>query len=86
MSTKIRLARHGRKKKPFYNIVVMDSRNKTTGLFKELLGFYDPIANEIKLNLESFNKWTQDFGAIASTRVLNVVKKYQTQNNANTEP
>lgn len=77
MSTTIRLARHGRKKKPFFKIVVMDSRNKTRGRFKELLGFYNPITDETKLDMTSFLKWTNEFGAKASERVASIAKKQQ---------
>ena len=42
----IRLARGGAKKRPFYKIVVTDSRNKRDGRFIERLGFYNPIARE----------------------------------------
>ena len=40
----IRLARGGAKKRPFYNIVVADSRNRRDGRFIERVGFYNPIA------------------------------------------
>ena len=42
----IRLARGGSKKRPFYNIVVADSRERRDGRFIEKLGFYNPIASE----------------------------------------
>ncbi len=45
----IRLARGGAKKRPYYNIVVTDSRNKRDGRFIERLGFFNPIANERSL-------------------------------------
>jgi len=80
MSTKIRLARHGRKKNPFYKIVVIDSRKPTRGLCKELLGHYDPLTKNIKLNLESFNKWSQETGAQVSERVKAIVKQYKKTN------
>jgi len=41
----IRLARGGAKKRPFYSIVVTDSRNRRDGRFVERLGFYNPVAN-----------------------------------------
>lgn len=40
----IRLARHGAKKRPFYQIVVADSRNSATGRFIEKVGFFNPTA------------------------------------------
>ena len=48
----IRLARGGAKKRPFYNIVVADSRNRRDGRFIERVGFYNPIANESQEPLE----------------------------------
>ena len=41
----IRLARGGAKKRPFYNIVVADSRNRRDGRFIERVGFYNPVAS-----------------------------------------
>jgi len=42
----IRLARSGAKKRPFYNMVVTDSRNRRDGRFVERIGFYNPVAAE----------------------------------------
>lgn len=42
----IRLARGGSKHRPFYNVVVADSRNRRDGRFIERVGFYNPVANE----------------------------------------
>ena len=42
----IRLARGGAKKRPFFNVVVADSRNRRDGRFIERVGFYNPIAGE----------------------------------------
>lgn len=44
----IRLARHGAKKRPFYQVVVADSRNARNGRFIERVGFFNPIASEKK--------------------------------------
>lgn len=59
MSVKIRLQRHGKKGKPFYHIVVADSRAKRDGKFIEKLGTYNPITNPatIDLNVDSAVKW-----------------------------
>ncbi|ADX67553.1 BS17 [Weeksella virosa] len=61
MATKIRLQRHGRKGKPFFHIVVADSRAKRDGRFIEKLGTYNPITNPatIELNVDSAVKWLQ---------------------------
>jgi ribosomal protein S16 len=47
----IRLARHGAKKRPFYQVVVTDSRNARNGRFIERVGFFNPIANCAKKKL-----------------------------------
>lgn len=59
MSVKIRLQRHGKKGKPFYHIVVADSRARRDGRFIEKLGTYNPITNPatIELNVDSAVKW-----------------------------
>ncbi|KPK40715.1 MAG: 30S ribosomal protein S16 [Gammaproteobacteria bacterium SG8_47] len=50
----IRLARGGAKKRPFYHIVVTDSRNKRDGRYIERIGFFNPIAAgaEVRLNVD----------------------------------
>jgi small subunit ribosomal protein S16 len=59
MATKIRLQRHGKKGKPFYYIVVADSRSPRDGKFIERLGSYNPNTNPatIDLNFDSAVKW-----------------------------
>jgi small subunit ribosomal protein S16 len=52
MSVKIRLARAGAKKKPFYQIIVSDGRNKRDGRFIENLGTYDPNQNPAAVKIE----------------------------------
>ncbi len=49
---KIRLARHGAKKKPFYRIVVTDSRSPRDGRFIEQLGYYDPTKNPAAVEIK----------------------------------
>jgi small subunit ribosomal protein S16 len=58
---KIRLARMGAHKRPFYRVVVADSRARRNGPFIEILGTYDPLKNpsEIKLNMEKAKLWMQ---------------------------
>ena len=55
----IRLARVGKKKKPFYRVVVMDKRKARNGRFVEIVGTYDPLKKpaEIKLNAERIKYW-----------------------------
>ena len=74
----IRLARGGAKKRPFYNIVVADSRNRRDGRFIERVGYYNPIAagNEtaLKVSLERIGYW-KDKGAKLSDTVAMLVKR-----------
>lgn len=70
---KIRMARAGAKKKPFYNIVVADSRKPRDGDFLEKLGTYNPMlpkdhADRVKLNGEKIQAWIKK-GAQVSDRV-----------------
>jgi small subunit ribosomal protein S16 len=76
MSVRIRLSRHGAKKKPFYRIVVTDSRSPRDGMFIDLVGTYDPRASSggINLNNESIEKWIQR-GAQPSQIVSELIKK-----------
>lgn len=57
MSVRIRLARTGSKKKPFYRIVAADQRMKRDGRFLEKLGTYDPMTKALELNKEGVRKW-----------------------------
>ena len=58
---KIRLARHGAKKKPFYRIVVADERSPRDGRYIELIGTYDPLQNPagVQIKKERLEKWLQ---------------------------
>ena len=73
----IRLARGGAKKRPFYNVVVADSRKPATGKFIERVGFYDPKAPEGRENLrfamDRVSYWTGR-GAKMSPTVARLVK------------
>ena len=76
----IRMSRGGAKKRPFYHIVVTDSRARRDGRFIERLGFFNPIAtgNEepLRIDLERFQHWL-DQGAQVSERVTQLVKQYR---------
>ena len=52
MATRIRLARHGRKKQAFYHIIVADQRSPRDGKFIEKLGTYNPNTNPATINLK----------------------------------
>lgn len=75
---KIRLSRGGAKKRPFFPIVVTDSRTARDGEGIERLGFFNPIAKggeeRLRLNLERLNLWVQR-GAQISARVSSLVKE-----------
>lgn len=74
----IRLARGGAKKRPFYNVVVADSRNRRDGRFIERVGFYNPVAREgqeaLRLDSERIGYW-QGNGALLSDAVAKLVKR-----------
>ena len=75
----IRMRRGGSKKRPFYHLVVADSRCARDGRFIEQVGFYNPMApagNEmLRLNMERINHWKGQ-GAQPSQRVDYLVSSY----------
>lgn len=75
MATKIRLARAGAKKRPFYQIVVADERCRRDGRFIENVGTYDPTKNPavIKLNNEKAAAWLEK-GAQPTETVRQILK------------
>ena len=79
MAVRIRLARHGRKKRPFYRVVAADSRMPRDGRYIERLGHYDPMAEpaEIKLDLERVDYWL-GVGASPSDTVAGLIDKART--------
>jgi len=76
MAVRIRLKRMGRKKSPFYRIVVADARTTRDGKIIEELGTYDPTRDpaEIKVDTEAANKWISN-GAQPSDTVRALLKK-----------
>lgn len=75
---KIRLARHGVKKRPFYKIVVTNSRNARNGKFIESIGYFNPIEKNFRksiyINFERITFWENN-GAKFSDRVKSLIKK-----------
>jgi small subunit ribosomal protein S16 len=74
MSLKIRLARAGTKKRPFYHIVIADSRSPRDGRFIERLGFFNPLlpkekTERLKIDLDKVKAWLAK-GATPTDRVL----------------
>lgn len=76
MAVKIRLKRLGAKKKPFYRVVVADSRAPRDGKFIEEIGTYDPMKNpaEIVIDGEKAKKWLGN-GAQPTDTVRSLLKK-----------
>ena len=76
MAVKIRLARHGAKKRPFYRIVVADSECPRDGRYIEAIGTYNPLINpaEVSLKGERIKYWI-DQGAILTETVRSLLKK-----------
>ena len=76
----IRLSRGGAKKRPFYQIVVADSRSPRDGRFIARVAFFNPIAQgnaeRLRINLERVNHWVAQ-GASLSDRVASLVKEAQ---------
>ncbi len=79
--TVIRLTRMGRKKKPFYRIVVTDSRKRRDGGWIESIGYYNPVANPkvIEFDKERLNYWLS-VGAQMSDRVKKITQKKLSEN------
>ncbi len=71
---RIRLARAGAKKKPFYRIVAADQRMKRDGRFLEKLGTYNPLTKELIIKKENIEKWLSA-GAQATDTVTKLLIK-----------
>lgn len=70
MATVIRLTRMGRKKKPFYRIVVTDSRKRRDGGWIESIGFYSPLSEPATIQIDSQRlQYWKSVGAKMSQRV-----------------
>lgn len=81
MAVKIRLARHGAKKKPVYRVVVADSRSPRDGRYIEQVGRYNPNTDpsEISLNMEKVEAWMKNGAQPTDTvkRLIETAKKAQ---------
>ena len=77
MAVRIRLTRLGRKKKPFYRIVVADHESPRDGKFLEIVGTYDPNQDPalVQFDTEKLNHWLS-LGAEPSVTVRSLIKKY----------
>ncbi|QEY52659.1 30S ribosomal protein S16 [Legionella longbeachae] len=81
----IRLSRGGAKKRPFYHMVVTDSRKRRDGSYIERIGYFNPIARgqEVRLHIdaEKLSHW-QKVGAKLSDRVCALVKEFNKKGEA----
>jgi small subunit ribosomal protein S16 len=75
MAVKIRLARHGSKRAPFYRIVVADARSPRDGAFIDRVGTYNPLTqpSEINVDVEKAREWI-DKGAQPTHQVKKLLK------------
>lgn len=75
----IRLSRGGAKKRPFYHVVVTDSRSKRDGRYIERVGFFNPVASgkaeRLVLNEERIQYW-KGHGAQTTDRVASLIKEF----------
>ncbi|HZJ87150.1 MAG TPA: 30S ribosomal protein S16 [Erysipelothrix sp.] len=72
MAVKLRLRRMGSKKNPFYRIVAADSRAPRDGRFIEIIGHYNPLTSDLKLDEELAMKWL-NVGAQPSDTVRSIL-------------
>jgi small subunit ribosomal protein S16 len=87
MAVKIRLARHGAKKKPFYRIVVADSESPRDGKYLENVGTYNPLLDPAQVTLKSDRvQYWMDQGAKPSDTVRSLLKKEGFFSAANKNP
>ncbi len=76
MAVRIRLTRKGRKKQPFYRIIVADSAAPRDGKFLDILGTYDPMQNPavVMIDNEKLDTWMKK-GALPTQTVESLIKK-----------
>lgn len=76
MSVKIRLARHGAKKKPFYRIVIAEGECRRDGRFLEIVGTYNPLqeTSPVSVKEERLKHWAEQ-GATPTDTVRTLLKK-----------
>lgn len=76
MAVVIRMKRAGAKKRPFYRIVVADSRRQRDGRFVEILGYYDPMAKPfaVKMDEEKMKGWLAN-GAVPSEQAASLLRR-----------
>jgi small subunit ribosomal protein S16 len=82
---KLRLARAGAKKRPFYRVVVADSRNARDGRFIEQIGIYDPLKDpaEFRIKKDRLTHWLGQ-GAQATQPVRRLILRHQKEEQVST--
>lgn len=75
---KVRLARYGAKKRPFYRIVAVDPRSRRDGKFLEIVGYYDPLHEPaiVQVKMDRVDYW-KSVGAQLTDTVASILKKKQ---------
>jgi len=63
----IRLSRFGRKKAPYYRIVAVDSSKKATGKYLEMVGTWNPVKKDLKLEKEKIQNWIKKGATLSAT-------------------
>ena len=78
MAVRIRLTRLGRKKKPFYRIIVANSESPRDGRFLDIVGTYDPGQNPaaVTLKSEKIDEWLKK-GALPSDTVASILRRHK---------
>lgn len=69
---KIKLTRIGKKKQPFFRIIVAEARSKVNGMFNDIIGWYDPLKQTKSVDMEKYNSWVKQ-GAQATDSVKMLV-------------
>jgi len=72
----------GAKKKPFYRVVVSDSRSPRDGRFIDQVGTYNPKSSDVKIDAEKIDRWLKN-GAQPSQTVSNLLKKARKSQSGN---
>lgn len=79
MAVKIRMSRMGKRNRPYWRIVAVDSRDKRDGAYLEKLGTYDPVKHElISIYQDRIEAWVSK-GATCSDSVLKLIKRNKKQ-------
>jgi len=87
MAVKLRLARAGAKKAPYYRVVVTDTRSPRDGRHIEQVGIYDPTRTpvEVRLDHERIEYWMKN-GATASDTVAEIIKRDKAEGKEKSKP